>query len=149
MKLTITDIIALFPIAPSNMPGIGTEQPPPTHHSIKHFKDKLYLQAIAIPTQEGDATLGHIYQVLTDNEYVEISHNKKVDETKYMYLLINFYNIRYYKYIVSAILSSMAAGGSWRFGQVKMKLCSFVFLFLTQVFIASQLFASSIASIRL
>ena len=62
MKITVTDIIAMFPIAPANMPTIGTDQQPPTHHSIKTFKDKLYSQAIAIPTQEGDTTLGHIYQ---------------------------------------------------------------------------------------
>jgi hypothetical protein len=77
MKLTVTDILAMFPIAPANMPTIGTDQQPPTHHSIKTFKDKLYLQAIAIPTQEGDTTLGHIYQVLTDAEYIEISDTKR------------------------------------------------------------------------
>ena len=77
MKITVTDIIAMFPIAPANMPTIGTYQQPPTRHSIKTFKDKLYSQAIAIPTQEGDTTLGRIYQVLTEAQYIEIPDTNK------------------------------------------------------------------------
>jgi hypothetical protein len=66
-----SDILALLPVTPSNMPQIATSTEPPTRHSLKNFQESIQDQAMAITTSH--PLLGFLGLVLRDSIFQTLS----------------------------------------------------------------------------
>ena len=66
-----SDILALLPVKPSDMPQIATSTEPPTRQSLKNFQESIQDQAMAITTS--DPILGFLGLVLQDSTYQTLS----------------------------------------------------------------------------
>jgi hypothetical protein len=60
-----SDILALLPVKPTDMPQIATSTEPPTRQSLKNFQESIQDQAMAITTS--DPILGFLGLVLKDS----------------------------------------------------------------------------------
>ena len=66
-----SDILALLPVTPSDMPQIATSTEPPNRQSLKIFQESIQDQAMAITTS--DPILGFLGLVLKDTTYQTLS----------------------------------------------------------------------------
>jgi hypothetical protein len=71
-KMKASDILALLPVTPSNMPQIATSTEPPTRQSLKNFQESIQDQAMAITTS--DPLLSFLGLVLNDSIFQTLSH---------------------------------------------------------------------------
>ncbi len=70
-KMKASDILALLPVTPSDMPQITTSTEPPTRQSLKNFQESIQDQAMAITTS--DPLLGFLGLVLKDSIFQTLS----------------------------------------------------------------------------
>jgi uncharacterized phage-associated protein len=66
-----SDILALLPVTPSDMPQIATSTEPPTRQPLKNFQESIQDQAMAITTS--DPLLGFLGLVLKDSIFQTLS----------------------------------------------------------------------------
>jgi hypothetical protein len=66
-----SDILALLPVKPADMPQIATATEPPTRQSLKYFQESIQDQAMAITTS--DPVLGFLGLVLKDSVFRTLS----------------------------------------------------------------------------
>jgi hypothetical protein len=66
-----SDILALLPVTPSDMPQIATSTEPPNRQSLKLFQESIQDQAMAITTS--DPILGFLGLVLKDTTFQTLS----------------------------------------------------------------------------
>ena len=66
-----SDILALLPVQPADMPQIATATEPPTRQSLKLFQESIQDQAMAITTS--DPILGFLGLVLKDSTFQTLS----------------------------------------------------------------------------
>jgi hypothetical protein len=69
-----SDILALLPFKPEDMPKIATSTQEPTRKSLKAFQECIQDQAMAITST--DPTLGFLGLVIPDNRYITLSENQ-------------------------------------------------------------------------
>jgi hypothetical protein len=67
-----SDILALLPVKPSDMPQIATSTKHPTRQSLKNFQESIQDQAMAITTS--DPLLGFLCLVLKDSIFQTLSN---------------------------------------------------------------------------
>jgi hypothetical protein len=66
-----SDILALLPVMPSDMPQIATSTEPPTRQSLENFQESIQDQAMAITIS--DPLLGFLGLVLKDSIFQTLS----------------------------------------------------------------------------
>ena len=74
-KISIDNIIRLFPTKSEDMPKISTPGNRPTYTSLRNFQDHLNDNAMAIPFPKN--LLGHLGLVLPQDEYKAANKNKE------------------------------------------------------------------------
>ena len=74
-KISIDNIVKLFPTATEDMPKLSTPGQRPTYTSLRRFQDQLNINAMAIPFPK--TKLGHLGLVLSETEYKKVNNNTK------------------------------------------------------------------------
>ena len=72
-KFSPSDILAHFPIAPTDMPKIATATSHPTYTSLAKFQEALNSQALAVPIPQ--ETLNHLALVVNEADYASVNNN--------------------------------------------------------------------------
>ena len=72
VKLSSSDILAQFPIAPADMPKIASTDRP-NYTTITKFREALAGQALAIPSSQ--TTLGHLALIISTAEFETVNNN--------------------------------------------------------------------------
>ena len=72
IKLSSSDILAQFPIAPADMPKIATAITRPSYTSLAKFQDAINSQALAVPIPQ--QTLGHLALVISATDYQSVNN---------------------------------------------------------------------------
>ena len=73
VKLSSSNILAQFPIAPADMPKIATATSRPSYTSITKFREAIAGQALAIPSSQ--TTLGHLALVISTADFKSVNSN--------------------------------------------------------------------------
>ena len=73
VKLSSSDILAQFPIAPADMPKIATTTGRPSYTTITKYREAIAGQALAIPSSQ--TTLGHLALVISTADFETVNNN--------------------------------------------------------------------------